>query len=497
MSLLWPILKHALFHPRRTVMADDQRTYSHASVALGGAFIARAIDRATAAPHVGIMLPTSGAFALALVGSWLAKKTAVPVNYLLARDELQYVLRDSDIDTLITVDPMLEFVGGESVIPDGVKLLKLDKSLFKGLPPLRFPPRFRGDDVAVMLYTSGTSGRPKGVMLTHDNLHSNVLACIEHAKVTQDHVLLGVLPQFHSFGLTVLTLLPLYVGAKAVYTARFVPRRIIELIKEHRPDMFVAVPSMYGALLSVKSAGPQDLQSVYLAVSGGEPLPDAVFDAFQERFDITLREGYGLTETSPCTHWSTPTHSKRHSVGRQLPGVGTFIIDDHGKLLGPDIEGEIVLAGPNIMKGYYKLPDQTAEVMMDLPPEAGAFGNRGFKTGDIGRIDAEGYLYITGRKKEMLIISGENVFPREIEEVLNKHESIKASAVIGKRDDLRGEVPIAFVELEDGTVFDEAKVRAFCRECLAQFKVPKEIRVMEELPRNPTGKIMRRKLVVD
>lgn len=497
MSLLRPILRHAILHGSRTAVIDDQRSYSHFSLSAAAMFVAREIDQKTQASHVGIMLPTSGAFPIALLGCWLSGRVAVPINYLLARDELQYVLKDSDIDTLITVEPMLEFIGGPELIPDGIQLLRLDKINFKGVPPLRWPQSFGDDEVAVMLYTSGTSGRPKGVMLTHGNLHSNVLACIEHAKVTPDKVLLGVLPQFHSFGLTVLTLLPLYAGAKVIYSARFVPRKVIDLIRQHQPHMFVAVPSMYGALLSVKNAGPEDFSSIELAVSGGEPLPDTVFEAFRERFNITLLEGYGLTETSPVSHWSTPDSRTDHSVGKPLPGVRTYIFDETGHILGVEQEGEIVLAGPNIMKGYYKQPQQTAEVMVELPADAGAPNFRGFRTGDIGKVDDQGRLYITGRKKEMLIIGGENVFPREIEEVLNRHPAIKASVVVGKRDDMRGEVPIAFVELNEGQELDEAAVRNFCRESLAQFKVPREIRVLEELPRSPTGKVLRRKLPVD
>lgn len=494
MSLLRPILAQAFRRPRQTAVIDDRRTYSYAKLVAASYFVAREIKQATTAKHVGILLPTSGAFPVTFLGAWLAGRVPVPLNYLLAKDELQYVIQDSDIDTIITSTQMLDFIGGAEVIPDGIKVVELEKVNFKGLPPLRWPPNPKDDDLAVLLYTSGTSGKPKGVMLTHGNLQSNALAGAEHANLTKADTFLGVLPQFHSFGLTVLTLLPLRIGARVVYTARFVPRKIIGLIEEHKPNVFIAVPSMYGALLSVKSATPDSFKTIRLAVSGAEPLSDAIFEAYKERFNVQLLEGYGLTETSPGCNWSTPDRNKRYAVGTPLPGVGNHIVDENNNLLGPNIDGEIVLTGPNLMKGYYKLDEKTAEVITEVTPPGSDKPVRAFRTGDIGKLDEDGFLYITGRKKEMLIIGGENVFPREIEEVINTHPSVAASAIIGKTDDLRGEVPIAFVELNEDTEFDESSIRNHCRDSLAQFKVPKEIHKLDALPRNPTGKIMRRAL---
>jgi long-chain acyl-CoA synthetase len=242
---------------------------------------------------------------------------------------------------------------------------------------------------------------------------------------------------------------------------------------------------MYGAMLALKSAEPDDFRSLRYIVSGAEPLPQAVFDGFRERFGVTINEGYGLTETSPVTNWCRPHEHRRKSVGKPLPGVREKIVGPDGRALGPNEEGEVLIAGPNVMKGYYKLPQETAAVL----------DNEGwFRTGDMGRFDEDGFLYITGRIKEMLIIGGENVFPREIEEVLNAHPGVRASAVIGVADDLRGEVPFAFVELEEGASFDERALRSFCRERLPQYKVPRDIRVLEQIPRTPTGKILRRDL---
>ena len=256
----------------------------------------------------------------------------------------------------------------------------------------------------------------------------------------------------------------------------------------------MAVPSMYGTLLSVKDATPDDFASVRIPISGGEPLPDATYEAFKQKFAVRLLEGYGLTETSPVACWCTPDMRKRHSVGTPLPDVEFCIVDNDDQPLPTGEEGEILITGPNIMAGYYNLPKATAEAIDQLPhPDTGR-DTRYFRSGDIGKLDEDGFLYLTGRKKEMLIIAGENVFPREIEEVLNRHDTVAASAVIGKTDGMRGEVPIAFVELVEDAAFDDTALRAHCRDNLAQFKVPREIRHLDELPRNPTGKIMRRHL---
>jgi long-chain acyl-CoA synthetase len=482
MRPLKPILRRLLLSPLRVQVVDDQRSWRGIDLYIGALHLARVIAKTSDRPHVGVMLPTSGLFPMALIAGWMLGRTVVPLNYLLKPEELEYVINDAELDLVITVGPMLKMFGE---LPAHVKQIKLDEMSFKGFPPLRLAKRRPDDFVAVLLYTSGTSGKPKGVMLTAANLAANVRQCIEWVGFSQNDVLLGVLPQFHSFGLTILTLLPLSVGAKAVYTARFAVKKLLDLSRDHRPTAFIAIPSMYNALLSAKSATADDFKSLKYIVSGGEPLPEAVFQGFRDRFNVTINEGYGLTETAPVANWCRPNEFRKKSVGKPLPGVHEIIVGAQEQKLGPNQDGEIRIKGPNVMKGYYKLPDMTAAV----------FDYEGyFKTGDMGRFDDDGFLYITGRIKEMLIIGGENVFPREIEEVLDAHPSVHASAVIGVMDESRGELPVAFVELNEGATFDEKALRSFCRERLAQFKVPRDIRHIERLPRNPTGKIMRREL---
>jgi len=483
MSVHWPIIRRLCSNPRRVAMIDDRRSYRGIEILVAAMNLADAIESRCTTPQVGVMLPTSGAFPIAALACWMMGRTLVPLNYLLRPDELQYVIDDCETDTVVTVQPMLDFVGTP---PRTGHLLKLEDVPLGQMPSPRLPPSARDDDLAVILYTSGTSGKPKGVMLTHANLSANVRQVRQWVEFRRSDVFCGVLPQFHSFGLTVLTLLPLSLGLKVVYTARFVPTRMIQLFREHRPAMFVAIPSMYNALLQVKNAGPEDFASLRFAVSGGEPLPTDVSTRFQERFGVTIAEGYGLTETAPVTNWCRPQDYRPRSVGMPLPEVEERIVDPASEReLPPGHDGELRIAGPNVMKGYFKLPELTRE----------AFDSRGFfKTGDMARFDEDRHLYITGRIKEMLIVGGENVFPREIEEVINQYPGVAASAVIGQNDPIRGEVPVAFVELEEGASFDEKGILALCREKLAGYKVPRRIELVDALPRSATGKILRREI---
>ncbi len=464
-------------------MTDDRRSYRACDLLVGSLHAASAIERSCRTDTVAILLPTSGAFPIAALAAWSLGKTVVPLNYLLSREELEYVIADCGCDTIITAGPMLDHLGYE---PAGAKLLRLENVSFKGFPAPRWPAGANEQDLAALLYTSGTSGKPKGVMLTHANLRANIRQTTQIAEFSKNDVLLGVLPQFHSFGFTVLTLLPLIVGIRTHMLARFVPAQILHAIRTHRPTAFVGIPSMYGALLRLKSATREDFASFRLMVSGAEPLPMDIATRFQERFGQTIHEGYGLTETSPVTNVNLPGRPRFGTVGPPVCDLEQIIVClETAKTLPKGCEGEIRMRGPNVFAGYYHLPDQTAE----------AFDEHGFfRTGDIGSIDDDNSLRITGRLKEMLIVAGENVFPREIEEALNRHPRVAASGVVGMIDGIRGEVPMAFVELEEGATFDERALREHCRGLLAGYKVPREIRVIDQLPRNPTGKIMRREL---
>ncbi len=320
MSIHWPILKTLALNPRRIAVVDDRRSYKGFEILAAALHVARAISAASSKPHVGLMLPTSGAFPIAALATWMLGRVAVPLNYLLKPEELQFVVDDCGCDCIITVKAMLDHLGEGTGggAPRGCKLIVLDDLNFKSFPPLRWPRGASDDDLGVLLYTSGTSGKPKGVMLTHGNIRANIEQVLAHVEISSRDVVAGILPQFHSFGMTVLTIMPLSIGAKVVYTARFIPGRIVKLFREHKPTVFIAIPSMYNALLHVKDAAREDFASLKYVVSGGEPLPAAVQKGFQERFGVTINEGYGLTETAPVTNWCRPHEYRPGSVGKAL-----------------------------------------------------------------------------------------------------------------------------------------------------------------------------------
>lgn len=469
---------------RHAFMIDDRRSYRGVETLVASMHIADQLDSKCSVPRVGTLIPTSGAFAIAAAGTWMSGRTLVPMNYLLQQEELQYIIDDCGCDVILASRKLIEHIGFTPRVKHLIYLEDLD---FRSLPNPRLPRVVHADELAVLLYTSGTSGRPKGVMLSHRNLLSNAKQIRQHIHVLPTDIFFGVLPQFHSFGLTALTIVPLLTKSKVIYSARFIPKKIIEGIREHRPTIFIGIPSMYNALLTVKDACPEDFTSLRLAVSGGEPLPEDVARRFYERFGVRISEGYGMTETSPVTNVLLPEEDHAGSVGRAVPGVIQRIIDPiTGRVLPPNTDGELRMTGPNVMQGYYKLDEITKET----------FDEHGFlRTGDMARIDENGFLSITGRIKEMMIVGGENVFPREIEEILDAHPCVHASGVTGLQDPMRGEVPIAFVELEEDAEIQSDDLKIWCRDQLAGYKVPKRIEIVDSLPRNATGKIVRRKLL--
>jgi len=467
-------------------VADPTRELSYGRLIRLAAVLRRQVERATARPHVGLMLPSSGGFAATFYGILWAGRVPVPLNFLLQTDELRAVVRDAELDTLFTIRHFAEQVDPLPVKAVFLEDLPLRRELvrqrFRRLPP---PPRPHPDDTAVLLYTSGTSGLPKGVCQTHRNLTADVAACLAHARLTPEHRFLGVLPPFHSFGLTTLLLVPVALGASVFYLPRFQPAGVIEAIRGRRISIALLIASMYGALLNAKGGGREDLASLTFAVSGGEALPDVVYERFAERFGVRIVQGYGMTEASPVVSLDVPWASRPGTVGRALPGVTVTAVDDAGRPVAAGQDGELVVRGPIVMKGYYR---QEAETRAAFTPDGG------YRTGDLGRLDADGYLTITGRKKELIIVGGENVYPREVETVLAGHPAVREAAVVGRPDGARGEVVAAFVTLRATATATE--LREFCRERLAGYKVPRRVIIADDLPRGPTGKILKRKLTM-
>jgi long-chain acyl-CoA synthetase len=462
---------------------DDRGQHSYQQLAGMSAGMGMYLADATTRPAVGLLLPASAGFAASFYGTLLAGKSVVPINFLLGDREIAHVIADSGIDTVVTI-PMFA-----SRLKD-TPLKIIDLTALPPTPATAITPKFpepKSDDVAVLLYTSGTSGLPKGVMLTYNNLQSDVDACIAHAQLQHQHNFLGIVPLFHAFGLTATMLAPVQLGSTIVYTGRFSAVATMEAIRKHAISLVFGVPSMLGALMHLKSASADDFRNIYAVISGGEPLPAALREAFLQRFGRPILEGYGLTETSPVVALNTPQEHRPGSVGKPVPGVEVRVVDENDQPLPPGEIGELWFKGPMVLKGYHNLPEETARVLT-----ADGF----FKTGDLGKVDADGFIHITGRKKEMIIVAGEKVFPREVEEILIRHPGVLEAAVVGRKDPGRGEVVVAFVMPKPETTLTPEVLRDHCRELgLPNWKCPREIHIVPDLPRSPTGKVLKRVLI--
>lgn len=430
---------------------------------------------------VGILLLNSPKFVTTLFAVWKAGKTAVPLNYLLPPADIGFIIRDSGMSAVISSQFFAQNLAAMKPLfgDKGVILMADDPEFSAGSTATPPAPH---DERALILYTSGTTGRPKGVILTHHNLAYNVDSCQRAGEFDNRDSFLCLLPFFHTYAITGTILLPLFSGCKMVLVDRFVPLKVLKLIQEHQVSAFLAIPSMYRVLAMTE--GDFDLRSVRFPISGGEPLPLAVAKAFEKRFGVPIFEGYGQTEASPVVTLNVPGANTLGTIGRALPGVEVVIWDDQKNVLPNDQIGELMVRGGNVMAGYHNLAEETSKTI----------SSGWLHTGDLGKMSADGYITITGRKKDLIISAGENIYPREVEEVLAQHPKVKECAVIGVKDDVRGEVVKAFVIARDGENVDEKDLRSFCRDNLANYKVPKFIDVVADLPRTPTGKILKRAL---
>jgi long-chain acyl-CoA synthetase len=396
---------------------------------------------------------------------------------MLKPNELDFLLRDAAIDTVVVAEATRPLVDGLDV-----RAIPLTELLHFCGPSPEAPIKVDADDTAVMLYTSGTSGKPKGVPLSHTNLLSNARALITRAGVESHDVFLSVLPMFHAFGLTGTLTIPLLLGAEVSFL-RFSPERAATAIAERQVTVFIAVPSMFGLLARCK-APDGALANLALPVCGGEALPQNVRAAYRTRFGRDLLEGYGLTETSPVVAINLPGEDKAGTVGRPLPGVEVRVADDGGQPQPTGGKGEVQVRGPNVMNGYYNRPEENAVTFS---------ADGWFRTGDEGLLDEEGFLRITGRIKELIIRGGEKIMPREVEDVLCMCPGVQEAAVLGEPDGDRGEAVVAFVVPAGESPTPEA-LRDFCRARLAEFKVPRRFTIAKDLPRGATGKILKRAL---
>ncbi|MDA0837148.1 MAG: AMP-binding protein [Planctomycetota bacterium] len=481
MSVIAQFLQSAQNHLERPAVTDSSGEWTYQQLVGVTRRVATILDGLTDNKHMGLLLPTCRAFAATHLASLMCGKVVVPINFLLEDEQLKYICEDASLDTIITCGPLrekAEATGAKNVI-------LFEEMDIPAATPYEGVHPWADDDLATILYTSGTTGNPKGVMLTHGNFTSNVASCQSAIDLTKDDVMIGLLPLFHSFGITATFLVPLLTGAKAVFVEKFQPGRVAELIEMHGVSLLFAIPSMYRFLVRMMEKHSEGFSSLRFCVSGGEPLEDALFDSFFKVIGLPLLNGYGLTETSPVAAINRPEDPRRGSIGPPIHGTEAKVVDNAGATLTPGCEGELWLRGPNIMKGYYKLPKETADVLTS---------DGWFKTGDLARTDKDNFMYITGRKKDLIKSSGEYISPFEIETVISAHPAVFEVAVIGIPDETRGEMPKAFVVLKPETECTDRELKALCQESLAKFKCPKEIEFRKELPHGPTGKILKRVL---
>lgn len=471
----------AATHSSRVALVEETKQWNFAELSDEIDRTAATIREKVKGSTVGILLLNSQKYVVTLLATWKAGKTAVPLNYLLPPTDIGFIIRDSGMSALISSQFFAQSIAAvKPLFGDRGVILMADDPDFMASGPA--PSGGTKQDPALILYTSGTTGRPKGVILTHDNLAINVASCQKAGEFDSRDGFLCLLPFFHTYAITGTILLPLFSGCKMVLVDRFAPAKVLKLIEERKVSVFLAIPSMYRVMAMAE--GTFDVSSVRFPISGGEPLPGAIAQAFEKRFGVPICEGYGQTEAAPVVTLNVPGANKIGTIGRALPGIDVAVWDDQNNVLGLDVVGELMVRGGNVMAGYHNLPEETAKTIT----------NGWLHTGDLVRIDSEGFITITGRKKDLIISAGENIYPREIEEVLAQHPKVKECAVIGVKDEARGEVPKAFVIAHEGQTLEEKELRAFCREHLAGYKVPRYFDVVPDLPRTPTGKIIKRAL---
>ena len=431
---------------------------------------------------VGILLKNSPRFIYALYALLKSGATVVPINTFLKAPEVQHIVDDCGLDCLISEDDFNEVTGKLA----RMRVLHTRQLVHKShAEPVWTQPT--ETDLAVIIYTSGTTGKSKGALLTHHNIATNVRSCITALEETTDDRLTLLLPMFHSFMLTVCIFMPLSMGGGIVLIKSVQPFKLVvrEIIR-NRATILVGIPQLFQAMAQAKVPfWVHWMLKLRVAISGAAPLPGETLAAFERKFRFPLLEGYGLSEASPVVSFN-PIHGVRKagSVGLPLPGIAVKIVNDHGHEVPTDEVGEIIVQGANVMRGYHNQPTANAETLR----------HGWLYTGDMGRKDSDGYIFIVDRRKEMLLVRGMNVYPREIEEVLYTFPNVNEAAVVARTDDKRGEAPIAFVSPKPGTALDSAAMLRYCRQHLADYKLPREVRIMQSLPRTATGKIAKLEL---
>jgi len=486
----------AIERPARPALKLGDRSISYAELDAKACAVAGALRERGLVPgdSVALLLPNVPEFTIAYFGALYAGAKVVPINVLAAAPEVEYFIRDSSA-RLLVAHPLFADPGRAGAQAAGVPCVMGGGEPGAGTleemmdaPPVDGPHPTGAEDTAVVLYTSGTTGKPKGAELTHSNLFINcafVVPRLVPDASGDEMVALATLPLFHSFGQTVIQNATIAAGGTFTLLPRFEPGLAFEILERDKVTLFAGVPTMYFALLNHDGKREYDLGSLRFCMTGGAPMPVEVMKAFEAKFGVKIQEGFGLSETSPVASFGMLDRPRKAgSIGYPVWGVEMCILDDSNRPLGDNERGEICIRGHNIMKGYLGRPDATKE----------AFAAGWVHSGDIGYRDEDGCYWIVDRKKDMILRGGFNVYPREVEEVLYAHPAIVEAAVIGVPHESHGEEVKAVVALGAGQSASPEDIIAFCKEKLAAYKYPRIVEVMGDLPKGPTGKILKRDL---
>ncbi len=486
-----------------TVTESAERTPDSPAIRLGDAELSyAALDDASArlaallrekgleqGDRVGVMLPNVPQFPIAYYGVLRAGGVVVPMNVLLKRREIAFYLEDSGAELLLAWHGFAE-EAREGAAEAGAELIEVEPASFAAMlaehEPVSGLADTAEDDTAVILYTSGTTGKPKGAELTHLNLARNAeVSSRTTCEIDQGDVVLGALPLFHSFGQTVGMNASLRVGACLTLVPKFDPGEALATMQRDRVTHFYGVPTMFGALLHHPERESFDTSALRTCITGGASMPVEVLRGFEDAFGAVVLEGYGLSETSPVACSNHPDKERKPgSIGTPIDGVEMQVVDEDDNPVAQGEVGEIVIRGHNIMKGYWQRPDATEEAMR----------SGWFHSGDMARTDEEGYFYIVDRKKDLIIRGGYNVYPREVEEVLYEHPKVREAAVVGVPHDEWGEEIGAAVVLHEGEELAPEEVSAYVKERIAAYKYPRVVWFLDDLPKGPTGKILKREI---
>lgn len=477
--------------PRRLCLKFENKKFSYGEIdrlvtLAAGGLITEGLQNNE---RVAILMNNCPEYIIIYFAILRAGGVVIPVNTFLTPGEISYILNDSGCRILIYNESFLSHAGKIGNECRQVKLLPFDSLSQKETKPQ--PDIFDQDDMAVLLYTSGTTGFPKGVMLTHRNLLSNAEACMEAMNVTCKDKVLLFLPLFHAFSFTVCVVLPICAGASITLLASVKPfSKVIRSILRDRITLFVAVPAVYNILSRrhlpfIAKILMKVLVKIRLCASGASALPETTLQEFEKRLQIPLMEGYGLTEASPVVSVN-PLEGIRKpaSVGIPVPGVEVSVTGEDGSMLPQGEIGELIVKGPNIMKGYFNNDEETKAVLRD----------GWLYTGDLALIDKDGYIFIVGRKKDLIIVDGMNIYPKEIEDIVSRHAGVDECSMVGIPDGKGSEITCLFIKKLENASVDDKDIRNYLKGRVARFKIPKRIRFIEEFPKTATGKIKKAEL---